>query len=64
MKYKAFLLVGLDHWLWFSTDDVKIDSGQKITGTGGWGKNGALTNATFSINEVRAKVESDSLPYF
>jgi hypothetical protein len=62
LKYTAFKVAGLDHWLWFETTNVKRD-GVQIVAVDGWGKNGHKTDLEIDSNQVQGVITSDELQY-
>lgn len=62
MKYLAIKVKGMNHWLWFASENIDEKDGVFI-GTGGWGKGGAFTSCKVSSLLIEGRIESESLQY-
>lgn len=61
-KYLAVKVKGLDHYLWFKSENVANESG-KFVGKDGWGKRGANTDLETYDSEIISTISSDALQY-
>ena len=62
MEYIGIKLKGIDHFIWFEKINYNVKNNE-FSGTSGWGKNGALTSATGSVNDITSQIESATLQY-
>lgn len=61
-KYIAIKPKGLDHYLWFETENVIQELGCFL-GNKGWGKDGAFTEIKCKAEEIDSFIYSDELQY-
>lgn len=62
MKYIAIKIKNFNYWIWFDKRNVQEDSSTFI-GTGGWGRDGEITDVNIPLNMIEGRIESNNLQY-
>ena len=62
-KYTAFKLKGINHWLWFKTENVREITTGLYDCKDGWGKGGESTSVSFDKRLIEGELSSSALQY-
>ena len=61
-KYIAIKVDGLNHWLWFKSEEV-TEKDSRFIGLSGWGEDGNYTEIDIDANEIIGRIHSDCAQY-
>lgn len=61
-KYIAIKVNGINHYIWFKTEDTHVID-NIFNGKGGWGKNGSYTSISCNTCDIKSIIYSEDLQY-